>query len=290
MNIWVVCVIILLIGVNIYQAISCKKINRELRDKIKTIQINSDDKNLIASKLEDMVIILSEANKVRSEILSGLGFEFRTPLNAVIGFSDLMKNPRHQFDQMTADKYVEYSKYIHDAGTQILNTINTVIEINQMDYTDIMLDGEEIGICDFCRIMVGSVYDKMARRRISESINIDPNLSIYCDMKTLKKIFINILHNAIQFNNDEGQIIISCEELSDFVIVKIQDTGIGIAPEDLNLIFEPFYKVKRGSSGMGLGLNIAKKMVIMIGGEIIIVSELNVGTIVSIKLPKKCNY
>lgn len=291
--------IVILFGVIIcIQVVIYCRTNNRLKKEIRMIERLYRNDKIMSKKLQELVISQSEANRVKTEILSNLSVEYRTPLNAILGFSELLQNAYNPYERradkkIDYDKCMEYAKHIHDAGTQILSSINTLVEINQQDH-NFILDCEEMQLKDTVYQALNFVYDKMARKQISEKVDIDSNVILYCDIRTFKKILINILQNAIKFNMNKGHIFISCLESDDFLTIKVQDTGIGIPKNDLDAIFEPFYRVQNAinssSAGMGLGLSITKRLVEMLKGQIIIESEVDVGTTVFIKLPKKCEY
>ena len=227
------------------------------------------------------------ANHAKSEFLANISHELRTPLNAVIGFSEIMQHGL--FGNMTEQKYAEYSRDIHESGRFLLEVINDILDMSRIEAGKVDLNLEEGDlrlIFDECLKLVSGVAD-------SKSINISYSgpefLTHSLDRRAFKQIILNLLSNAIKFTPERGQVTIRAEQNKDFVSITVEDSGIGIPPDEITKLGRPFEQIEnqftKSHSGTGLGLAISRSLVELHNGQLIIESEVNVGTSVKCHFP-----
>ena len=240
-------------------------------------------------KSQDARLAAEKANRSKSAFLGNMSHELRTPLNAIIGFSTVLAG--EVYGPIQNPFYLDYAGDIQRSGEHLLQLINDLLDISRIEAGEIGIDKAEVefhAIVDDCIRMVES-------KCVANSINIykaAPEIlpTLYADDRHFKQILINIISNAIKFTPDHGSITIAAKpDGPDMVLITIADTGVGIAPENINLVLEPFGQVAdtltRDHDGVGLGLSIVKSLVELHDGALSLSSELDEGTTVSISMP-----
>jgi signal transduction histidine kinase len=228
------------------------------------------------------------ANQAKSQFLANMSHELRTPLNAIIGFSDLIQ--RGVLGPIGSLKYLDYVKDIHRSGQHLLGVINGVLDMSRIEtgHYDIRLTDVDVDrALKECVSLLRLDADQAA---ISLVIDVGTTLPrVRADQRALKQILLNILSNAIKFTPRGGRVSMSVTHAANGrIAIAVADSGIGIAEEDLERIFEPFQQsdetLSRAYGGTGLGLAITKKLVELNYGTISIESQRGVGTTVTVEL------
>ncbi|MEG4171285.1 MULTISPECIES: ATP-binding protein [unclassified Microcoleus] len=276
---------------------SFNQMAQQLRESFAALEkTNSELENRVeerTSELKEAKIAADTANHAKSEFLANMSHELRTPLNGILGYSQIMER-----DQTTTPKQKDAIHIIHQCGSHLLTLINDILDISKIEASKMELDSSSfnfssflIGVVEMCRI-------RAEQKEITFSyqvLNQLPN-AVNADEKRLRQVLINLLGNAIKFTEKGGVIfkvgVIGTGEDSDQsqltkIRFHIQDTGIGMAPEQLEKIFLPFEQVgnsQQKAEGTGLGLAIAQKIVQLMGGEIKVESILGQGSIFSFEL------
>ncbi len=238
--------------------------------------------------LEEAKVVAEEANKVKSNFLATMSHEFRTPLNAILGFSEIIKNGA--LGALQNKKYQEYIDDIHSSGRHLLDLINDVLDISEIEADKRVLLKEEIDIEEIALHSLSTVNILAEKKQIMISVNIAANLpKIYADRRSMRQIFINLLSNAIKFSHDGGVVMLNVRQDDDRLRISIKDEGVGIAEEDLKSITEPFYRGEEdaviAAAGTGLGLSIVKSLLDAHDGILDISSTLHLGTTVEYSFP-----
>ena len=230
-----------------------------------------------------------KASQAKSNLLSTMGHELRTPLNAIIGFSEMIKN--HVYGPVGDPRYEEFIEDIHASGSLLLRGINDVLEIVDTESLEINSENRQVSISDIVNQVVAATTPEATANNIS-IVNECPatGVEVTGDPARLRHAVSNLVSNAVKFGKSGGNVKIKSERsITNEIILSIIDDGIGIPDKDLNRVMDPFEQADNGLSrtfeGMGLGLPLASAIVQMHGGELILASELEQGTVVTIKLP-----
>jgi signal transduction histidine kinase len=245
-----------------------------------------EEKNkLVSQALAEAV----RANKSKSEFLATMSHELRTPLNAIIGFSDIIK--RELFGSIENERYADYARDIHEAGSHLLAIINDILDLAKAESGKLQLSEHEFDLTETLEACVRMCSGRADAGKI-EMIFFGGQSEIraHADERLLLQIIANLVTNAIKFTPEGGtvRIYVSATQQKG-IVIKVTDTGIGIAPENIDRVLRPFEQVEtsyaRKHGGSGLGLPYAKRLTELHGGELTIESELGKGTSVSVSLP-----
>ncbi|WP_146186144.1 hybrid sensor histidine kinase/response regulator [Pontivivens insulae] len=223
--------------------------------------------------------------KAKADMLAVMSHEIRTPLNGMLGTLDLLK------DSATNDEQKEYLRLMDVSGRQLLHHVNDVLDITRLDASTMTLNEEPFDLAETVLDLAAS-FEPTARNGSNELIveGADAPIWVTGDVVRLRQILVNLIGNALKFTL-VGKVKLVIAQLSEdgLVEIAVEDTGIGIAPEDLKRVFEDFVTLDstydRKVSGTGLGLGISRRIVEAMGGTIDVQSELDVGTRVEMCLP-----
>lgn len=237
-------------------------------------------------KLQALNLQIEAASAAKSQFLANMSHEFRTPLNAIIGFTevlqDLIPGP------LNADQ-LEYLGDIHNAGQLLLRLINDVLDLAKVEAGRLELFHETFPIAQAVRETITALRGAAEKKGLFIQGNLPPDLGlISADQIRFKQILFNLLSNAVKFT-DRGGVTVSCAIEGDRLHVAVADTGIGIRPEDLSRIFVEFSQVDashaRRYEGTGLGLALSKQLVEAHGGRIWLDSKFGEGSTFHVLLP-----
>ena len=248
-----------------------------------------DEKSALAENLAETHLALQREGAAKSEFLAHMSHEFRTPLNAIIGFSDVMGN--EVFGPINNVKYAEYLDDIHSAARHLLNIVNEVLDIARIEAGELNMVIDATDPAYIARFAATLVEQRAQYKRLVLDIRIDPVLndkSLQTDEVRLKQAIINILSNAIKFTNSGGTVKLSAGIRDNSVFYEVSDTGVGMSPEDLTKALLPFVQVGSpmlAREGTGLGLPLSRQLTEKLGGSFVIVSAEGVGTTVTITIP-----
>ncbi|MBS0528027.1 MAG: HAMP domain-containing histidine kinase, partial [Proteobacteria bacterium] len=217
-----------------------------------------------------------------------MSHELRTPLNAIIGFSEMIV--QEDVLLLNAARRKEYAQLINDSGQHLLSVVNSILDMSKMESGNFEILPEPFAPRD---VLVSScnLLALKARENGIELITRAPEdlPQITGDPRAFKQIVLNLVSNAIKFTERGGSVTISARVEGGRMVLRVQDTGIGIAPEDLKRIGDPFFQAgktyQRHHEGTGLGLSIVKSLVALHGGEMDVQSKIAEGTTVSVMLP-----
>ena len=223
----------------------------------------------------------------KSELLGKISHEVRTPLNAIIGFSEVMMEER--FGPVGNERYREYLRDIHSSGSLILNLIDDLVDLTRIEAGNLDLAFEAVSANDVIRECVALTQPRANRERVIIRTSLSSAVPrIVADGRSLRQIILNLLSNAINFNISGGQVIVSTVlEDNGEVVIRVRDTGIGISDKDMVVAMAPFRQVHatRRGSGTGLGLPLTKALAEANRATFSIDSEVGRGTLVQIAFP-----
>ena len=260
-----------------------KTLNASLEDRIRMATADLEAQNL---KLQWQSSELERAYRLKSEFLANMSHELRTPINALIGYTALM------LDRIYGDltpKQVEGLTRIQASAQHLLALINDILDLARIEAgkTPVRLEASEL------RPLLVEVADQMEplvkRKALEFRVSIEEHIPVVLtDPTKVKQIVLNLLSNAVKFTNRGFVSFGACRNGSDLV-VEVSDSGIGIKPQNLDVIFEEFRQVDQSRTreygGTGLGLSITRKLVGLLGGELSVESEYGHGTTFVVKLP-----
>lgn len=243
-----------------------------------------------AEQARDRALMEAErANRAKSEFLATMSHEFRTPLNAILGFSEMLRE--QYFGPLGASSYREYAAAIHDSGRLMLALVNDILDISAIEAGKRPFEKVEVEIAPLLRDCLKEVETAAADKRIALSLEIGEGpSSILADDRSLRQIALNLLSNAIKFTEPDGHVRLQAAAAPGGPYrIAVADDGIGIPADRIATVTEPFYQANPNShqsrQGSGLGLSIVKALVEAHDGTLTIQSELGRGTTVAIELP-----
>ena len=263
-----------------------ERINNSLKKNYKKL-ISSREKLKEANlKLRKAIIKAEESDRLKSAFLANMSHEIRTPMNGIMGFAELLKGA-----DLSGEEQKSYIEIIEKSGIRLLNIINDIVDISKIEagqmntsFSTTNIDEQLQYIHSFFKL---ETEEKGLQLLLKKSSN-DNGTTILTDREKLYAILINLVKNAIKFTN-QGTIEFGYEKKENHVEFFVKDTGIGIAKDRQNAIFERFiqadYNNKMARQGAGLGLSIAKAYVELLGGKIWLKSESEKGSIFYFTIP-----
>jgi len=230
---------------------------------------------------------LEIANKHKSEFLANMSHELRTPLNAIIGFSEVLQEKL--FGDVN-EKQEDYLRDIHASGKHLLGLINDILDLSKVEAGRMELDLATFDVAAAMSNAMTLVRERAQRHNVTLRMDCDPALGqVTADERKVKQILVNLLTNAVKFTSDGGSVDVSARREPDAIVIAVRDTGIGIAPEDHETVFEEFRQVGRHytnkQEGTGLGLTLTRRFVELHGGRIWVESEFGKGATFTFTIP-----
>jgi signal transduction histidine kinase len=228
-----------------------------------------------------------ESSRLKSEFLANMSHELRTPLNAIIGFSEMIET---EVFGPGLPRYRDYAMDIHGAGKHLLSLINDILDISKAEAGKLELHCEPIDIEEVITECARLMRERAAKHGLRITLSIASLPPLLIDRLRIKQVLLNLLSNAIKFTPEGGVVSVeACQDATHRVAVCVCDTGIGIAPEMIPLVFEPFRQVDsalaRKFDGTGLGLSLVKTLIELHDGKVVLESSLGKGTSVTISFP-----
>jgi signal transduction histidine kinase len=238
-------------------------------------------------EIQDKSRQLEIANKHKSEFLANMSHELRTPLNAIIGFSEVL------LEKLFGDvneKQEDYLKDIYSSGRHLLGLINDILDLSKVEAGRMELDRSTFDLQSALSTAMTLVRERAQRHNVALKLTAAPDLGeVTADERKLKQILVNLLSNAVKFTPDGGSVEVKAVREPEQVVIAVRDTGIGIAPEDQEAVFEEFRQVGRDytrkQEGTGLGLSLSRRFVELHGGRITVESEPGKGSTFTFNLP-----
>lgn len=260
----------------------------ETQDQLKNLNQALDQK---VDQLAQMNLHLYEANRLKSDFLANMSHELRTPLNSIIGFSEVLQS----FDSLN-DRQKRYAANIQRSGKTLLEMINDILDLAKVEAGKMEVRPIGFQIASLILAQCDAVRGLADDKNIDLQVDIKSGLGeVWQDQTKIQQILTNLLSNAIKFTPEGGLITVTAGGVDqDRFYVSVADTGVGIAEEDLQVIFEKFRQSRtvvqgdgltREYSGTGLGLSIVRELCKLLGGEIRLSSQLGRGSVFQVVLP-----
>ncbi|MFT6658693.1 ATP-binding protein [Maritalea sp.] len=237
--------------------------------------------------LKDAKKLAESASEAKSRFLATIGHELRTPLNAVVGFSDMMIN--NIGGELSPD-HLEYAELIRQSGHHLLDTVSMLLDMSKLEAGKFEISAEQFApemLVEPCFAIVKNAADKKNIELVAEIGKHLPMLK--ADERACRQVLINLLSNAIKFSPDNAKVILQIRMRGTQICLAVIDKGVGIAPQDVERLGEPFFQAQNGLNrqyeGTGLGLSIVRGLTELHDGDVVIKSKLGEGTQFSINLP-----
>ena len=284
------------------QAIELEDKARLLSEQNTKVEVKNREVEQARLSLEEKAEQLSMISKYKSEFLANMSHELRTPLNSLLILAKLLSdNP----EQNLSDKQVEYAKTIYASGGDLLTLINEILDLSKVEAGKMPVEPREVALTDLSDFVDRSFRPLAEQKDLAFKTDVDVDLPthIHTDPQRLQQVLKNLLANALKFTSRGGVTLrvhrpkpdtrFANEALREGAVVgfSVADTGIGIARDKQQLIFEPFLQAdgttSRKYGGTGLGLSISREIARLLGGEIHIESEVGKGSVFTLYLPER---
>ncbi|CAK0779926.1 hypothetical protein CCP2SC5_90003 [Azospirillaceae bacterium] len=229
------------------------------------------------------------SNQAKNSFMANVSHELRTPLNAVIGFSEMIL--QESFGPISQPEYIDFVQDIYDSGQQLLSIINDVLEMARIETGEHQLNQETVDLAELVLSCLSLVRARAMQAEIDISYVFEEEpFYLFADRRSCMTVILHLLSNAIKFTHSGGAARATLSRANDGgALFILSDTGVGIDPNVMDLIFEPFHqadgRLGREHGGIGLGLSISKALIDCHNGQLDIKSEVNVGTTVTVYLP-----
>lgn len=230
---------------------------------------------------------LEEAQNIKTDFLAHMSYELRNPLNSVLGFAELLKK---EYQGPLNEQQHQYMRNILSASDYLLDLINDILDLSVIEAGGLSIEASEFNLPEMIDNVIRKVDERVKQKHIHLNVDYDPELTtVKADPKRIQHSVSNLLSNAVKFTSESGHIDVRTWQDEQNYFISIRDDGIGIEPDEKEEIFEKFYtgsNVPKGK-GTGLGLSLVKIFVEIHGGEVIVESDLGIGSELTCRLPKE---
>jgi PAS domain S-box-containing protein len=239
----------------------------------------------VESELHKAMAVAEQANRAKTDFLSNMSHELRSPLNAILGFAQLMESDATP--QTASQK--ENTDQILQAGWYLLNLINEILDLAMIESGKLLLSLEPISLSEIMLDCQSMIEPQAQQGGVTMSFNqLEQPCFVFADRTRVKQILINLLSNAIKYNHAGGAVVVECTAKSaERLRISVKDTGPGLSPEKLTQLFQPFNRLGQeasGKEGTGIGLVMTKRLVELMGGVIGVQSAIGIGSVFWVEL------
>ncbi len=249
--------------------------------------LDISERKYAAQQLEEAKEKAEAADRLKSAFLATMSHELRTPLNSIIGFTGIL------LQELAGPLNAEQAKQlgmVQSSARHLLDLINDVLDISKIEADQLEVVSEPFDLPDLIREMVNAAHPLAAEKGLALQVNIAPEVGVIrSDRRRVGQIVMNLLSNAVKFT-ETGSVQVGCVEDGKYVVITVEDTGIGISEEDLAKLFVPFQQIDTGLTrkyeGTGLGLSICKRLSGRLRGTIDVESEPGRGSLFTVRIPK----
>jgi CheY-like chemotaxis protein/nitrogen-specific signal transduction histidine kinase len=247
------------------------------------------ERTSLARRVEERTAQLAQASRLKDEFLASMSHELRTPLNAILGLSEALQE---QVYGPLNDKQLKTLNIIEESGRHLLALINDILDVSKIEAGKLTLQEEWISVEEICQASLRLIRQAAQKKMLKIAYTLDKEVNtIYADQRRLKQILVNLLSNAVKFtpNGETIGLEVKHDPINQATLFNVWDTGIGIAPEDINRLFQPFVQIDsslaRQHSGTGLGLALVRRLTELHGGQVWLESQPGQGSRFTVSLP-----
>jgi signal transduction histidine kinase len=253
-----------------------------MQDQWRKVNADLDRK---VDELAQTNMALFQSNRLKGDFLATMSHELRTPLNSILGFSDVLLSG----DTLT-DKQRRWVSNIQTSGQKLLNLINDILDLAKIEAGKMQVRLDAFNLHDVCEGLLNMFRPLAEKKNIDLRSQIEPDMPMLRqDITKLQQILQNLLSNAIKFTPEGGRVGLKAESDTKYVTIAVMDTGVGIAREEQDLVFQKFRQsgnpLTREHAGTGLGLSIVRELCKLLGGDVTLHSELGRGSTFTVRLP-----
>jgi signal transduction histidine kinase len=257
-----------------------------MQDRLRKVNADLDRK---VDELARANLALYESNRLKGDFLATMSHELRTPLNSILGFSEVLGS----VDGLT-DKQLRWVGNIRTSGEQLLALINDVLDLAKIEAGKMEVRPSEFSVYDVCEGLLTMFRPMAEKKNIDLRGTLAPGIPLMRqDVIKLRQILSNLLSNAVKFTPEGGRVLLKGEAEGGFIVLTVSDTGVGIAADEQELVFEKFRQagnpLTREHAGTGLGLSIVRELSKLLGGDVTLQSELGRGSTFTVRLPLQFN-
>ncbi len=281
----------------IWVEMRCRPLEHEARSDMSNeadvvaVMRDITDRKVQEQALDQARSAAEAADAAKTRFLATMSHELRTPLNAIIGFSEMIA--QEQSLMLDAARRKEYAQLINDSGQHLLSVVNGILDMSKMESGNFEISPEPFApraaLTHCCNLLALKAREN-GIDLVTDAPQDLPEMT--GDPRAFKQIVLNLVSNAIKFTERGGQVTVAASVSASHLALRVSDTGVGIAPDDLKRIGAPFFQAgqtyQRRHEGTGLGLSIVKSLVSLHRGELTVQSKLGEGTAVMVKLPLVC--
>jgi PAS domain S-box-containing protein len=288
------------LAIAVQQASLFKQLQQELTERQQAQQQLTERNQQLGASNEE----LARATRLKDEFLANMSHELRTPLNAILGMSEGLQE---QVFGMVNEQQIKALQTIERSSSHLLELINDILDVAKIESGQMELDCTPVSINHLCQSSLAFIKQQALQKRIQLEIKVPLNLpDLLIDERRMRQVLINLLNNAVKFTSNGGRITLEVSSqqrraepdsadspphffVKDTLRFAVSDTGIGIAPEHIHKLFQPFIQIdgalNRQYTGTGLGLALVKRIVELHGGQVLLTSTVGVGSCFTIDLP-----
>ena len=246
-----------------------------------------EEQRVLARRYHEEKLRAEAASQSKTVFLAHLSHDIRTPLNHIIGFAELM---RHEtYGPLGDDRYVDYVDSIHTSGERLLRFFASTLDLAELEGGSRVLNPEALDVNELLVEATRRFSAQAQRKGITLALGAPCEATLMGDRFSLERMLGNLVDNAIRFTPRSGRVVVAAYAATDGVVLEVTDTGIGMSPERLAAVSQPFAfgdaSLTRDQGGTGLGLAIARTIVELSGGNLAIDSRPGLGTTVAVSLP-----
>jgi signal transduction histidine kinase len=260
----------------------------ELEAQVEEAQSATEELELANEQLHHAMEAAETANRAKSDFLAVMSHELRTPLNAIGGYVELLQLGVHgPLSEPQQDALGRVAR----SQQRLLTLINDVLNFAKLDAGHVDYNWSDFPLDGALSALEPLIAPQVRAKGLTYTYaSCDPSLTVHADHDRLQQVVLNLLSNAVKFTPDGGGIVVYCDTTSDAdaVLVNVRDTGLGIPPDRLRTIFEPFVQVDRSLNrpheGIGLGLSISRELARGMGGDLTVTSEVGKGSVFTVKV------